>query len=176
MVGVVAALVPAALAWACVGLMSLTTTSSTVRPGGTVTVLGKEFAQGVPIEIRLDSPTGPVLTTVPAPKETMTSQFSVVVTIPAGTPNGEHVLVATQASHYMNAGAPARSVIHVGTAAPTPTVPAARPAGVVIDSGPSAASLVLIGLAVAAVGLLVAGVWSVLGARRRGQPDAVGAS
>lgn len=63
----VAVLEPAGLAWACVGLMSLTTDSSTVQPGGTVTVLGKEFAQDEPIEIHLDSPTGPVLATVPPP-------------------------------------------------------------------------------------------------------------
>jgi alpha-L-fucosidase len=169
-------LVPAALAWSCVGLMSLTTSSSAVRPGGTLTVFGKEFAQGVPIEIHLDSATGPVLARVPAPTDTMTSQFSVMVTIPAATQDGEHVLVATQASHYMNAGAPARSVIHVGTAAPAPTPPAVRPAKVVVDAGPSAISLLLIGLAVAAVGLLVAALWSMLAARRHDQPGPVGAA
>ena len=178
-VGVVAAMavfVPAAIAWACVGLMSLTTSSSSVQPGGTVTVFGKEFAQGAPIEIHLDSPTGPVLATVPAPTDTMTSQWDVVVTIPASTPTGQHFLVATQAYHYMNTGAPARAAISVGVPAPAPAAPAARPAKVSIESGPSAISLVLISLAVAAVGLAVAGAWTAASARRPPQSEAVKAT
>lgn len=47
MVAAVVVVVPAGLAWACVGLISLTTESSTVQPGGTVTVIGREFAQEI---------------------------------------------------------------------------------------------------------------------------------
>jgi hypothetical protein len=174
-VGVAAALgvaVPAALAWACVGLMSLTVSAASVAPGGTVTVFGKEFAQGAPVDIHLDSATGPVLATAPAPTDTMTSQFNVRVTIPANVPTGQHVLVATQAYHYMNSGAPARATIYVGTAAPAPAEPGARPANVVFDSGPSGASLALMGFAVAAVLLLVAGLWSLAATRRQARPEA----
>lgn len=153
-----AAMVPTALAWACVGLMSLTTSAASVPAGGTVTVFGKEFAQGAPVQIHLDSPTGQLLATVPAPTDTMTSQFNVKVTIPASVSNGQHVLVATQAYHYMNSGAPARATVFVGTPAPDPAGPAARPANVIVDKGPSAASLVLVAFAVAAVALLIAGV------------------
>jgi hypothetical protein len=172
-VGVV---VPAGLAWACVGLMSLTVSPASVQPGGTVTVVGKEFAQGAPVDIHLDSATGPVLATAPAPTDTMTSQFSVRVTIPATVPAGEHVLVATQAYHYMNSGAPARATIHVGTPVPGPAAPPVRPANVVFDSGPSGASLVLIGFAVAALGLLTAGLWSLAASRRQSRPEAARAS
>ncbi len=174
-VAAVACIVPAGLAWGCVGLMSLTTNASTVQPGGTVTVFGKEFAQGAPIEIHLDSRTGPVLATVPPPTDTMTSQWNVVVTIPPGTPAGDHVLVATQAYHYMNAGVPARAAIHVGAGTP-PSVPVPnRPARITADSGPSAVSLILIGLAVAAVGLGVAALWSRMASGSGRGPAAVGA-
>lgn len=45
-VSALAVIVPAGIAWACVAFMSLTTVSNTVQPGGTVTVVGREFAQG----------------------------------------------------------------------------------------------------------------------------------
>ena len=170
-----ACMVPAALAWACVGLMSLTTSTSTVQPGGTVTVFGKEFAQGAPIQIHLDSPAGAVLATVPPPTDTMTSQWSIAVTIPPQTPAGDHVLVATQAYHYMNAGAPARASIHVGAGTPASTPVPARPARIAAKSGPSAVSLVLIGLAVAAIGLLAAALWSAMAGRSGRGSAAVGA-
>ncbi len=107
MVAAAAAVVPAGLAWACVGLMALTTVGpSTIPPGGTVTVWGREFAAGSPVDIRLDSPTGPILATAPPPTETMTSQFKLEVAIPANVRTGEHVLIATQGYHDMNVGAP----------------------------------------------------------------------
>jgi hypothetical protein len=171
-----AALVPVGLAWACVGLMSLTVSASSVQPGGSVTVFGREFAQGAPVEIHLDSTTGPVLATAPAPTDTMTSQFKVTVTIPASVPSGPHVLVATQAYHYMNSGAPARATVYVGTPAPAPAGPAARPANVIVDKAPSGASLALIALAVAAVGLVLAASINLAASRRRPEASAVRAS
>ncbi len=152
--------------------MSLTVSSSTVQPGGSVTVIGKEFAQGAPVAIHLDSPTGPLLTTVPAPTDTMTSQFKVAVTIPASVPTGEHTVVATENYHYMNAGAPARATLYVGTPAPGPSGPAARPANVIADKAPSGATLVLIALAVAALGLVVAASLNLAAGRRRPRPEA----
>lgn len=176
MVAAVAVVVPAALASACVGLISLTTGSSTVQPGGVVTVFGREFAEGAPVEIHLDSPTGPLLATAPPPTTTMTSQFRLDVTIPPDVKPGQHVLVANQQYHNMNAGVPARAVIHVGTpppAVPLPDPGGERPADLIVSSGPSMASLVLIGSGVAAGGLLLAGLWYVAAARRPAQPAAV---
>ena len=172
MAAALAVLVPAGLAWACVGLMSLTTSAASVPPGGALTVFGREFAMGAPVEIHLDSTTGPLLATAPAPTDTMTSQFKVTVTIPASVPTGPHMLVATQAYHYMNSGAPARAMVYVGVPAPAPASPAARPANVVVDKAPSGAALVLIAVAVAAVGLALAALLSLTASRRRTEPTA----
>jgi hypothetical protein len=161
-----AVVVPAGLAWACVAVMSLTTVSNTVQPGGTVTILGREFAQGAPVEIHLDSPGGPLLTTAPPPPTTMTSRFTWDVPIPANTPYGQHLLFAVQNYHNMNAAVP-RSVIYVGTLPPAAAGPAARAASLAGGSGPRAASLVLLGLGVAALGLLAAGAWNMAAGGRR---------
>lgn len=172
--GLVAAagvVVPAGLAWACVAVMSLTTVSPTVQPGGTVTVIGREFAQGAPVEIHLDSPTGPLLTTAPPPTTTMTSKFNWDVPIPANTPYGQHVLFAVQNYHNMNASVP-RSVIYVGVQPPPAAAPAARPASLAVGSGPSGVSLVLLGLGVAAAGLILAGLWNLAAGGRRSGPEA----
>lgn len=163
-----AVLVPAALAWACVGLMSLTTGSSTVQAGGKVTVIGREFYEGQPVEIHLDSPTGRLLLSVPAPTSTMTSKFSVDVTIPTDVPNGTHVLVATQPGHYMNSGSPARATIYVGTSPPAPAAAQARAADLSRDKAPTGVALALIGLGTALIALLVAGLITVLAGRRSG--------
>lgn len=166
--GVVALAVPAGLAWACVGVVSLTNNSPTVQPGGTITVTGREFAAKVPVDIHLDSPTGPILVTAPGPDSTMNSKFTVAVPIPANITPGPHVLLASQDHHDMNSGQPARTVFSVGGSPPGAAAPPARPVGMESSSGPSTASLVLIGLGVAIAGLAVAGVWTLLGTRGRG--------
>jgi len=176
MVAATAVLVSASMAWACVGVVALTTSSSAVQPGGTVTVFGKEFAGGSPVQIHLDSPTGPVLATADVPAgDTMTSKFSVPVAIPANTPYGQHFLVATQQYHDMNAGAPARAVLNVGTEARA-VVPPARAVRATVGPGPSAAKLVLIGAATAGVALLLAGLFIVGAGRKRTATPTVAAA
>lgn len=172
-VGAAAVLVPAGLAWGCVGVVSLTTSSPTVQPGGTLTVTGREFAAKVPVDIHLDSATGPVLVTVPGPSSTMNSKFTATVPIPGNIQAGEHVLFASQDHHDMNSGQPARAVFYVGVAPPAPAGAQARPVGMESASGPSVASLVLIGLGVAIVALLVAGGLTLASAGRRpeGRPE-----
>lgn len=160
------ALVPAGLASACVAVVSLTSESKTVQPGGTLTVRLREFASMVPVTIRLDSLTGPVLITAPGPSSTMNSDFTADVPIPANITPGEHFLLAFQDHHDMNSGAPARTAFYVGSGPPAATAPEVRPAAMESASGPRASSLILIGLGVAAAGLLVAGAWNVLAARR----------
>jgi hypothetical protein len=161
-------LVAASAIWACVAVFSLTTMSSSVQPGGTVTVIGRGFAQGEPIDIHLDSLTGPILATAPPPNTTMTSQFVLPVTIPENTPVGPHILVAHQRYHDMNAGGPTRTMIHIGTSAPVvPPLEAERPAAVSLARGPSALALAAIGLGTAIVSLLlVVGVATALRPRR----------
>ncbi|MDQ4068269.1 MAG: hypothetical protein M3203_02130 [Actinomycetota bacterium] len=143
--------------WACVAVFSFTSMSSSVQPGGTVTVIGRGFAQGAPVDIHLGSPTGPILATAPPPNTTMTSQFVLAVTIPEDTPIGPHVLVAHQKYHDMNAGGPTRAMIHVGAAPPVAPPPEPeRPAAVAIAEGRSIAALAAIGLATAAGSVLLA--------------------
>ena len=98
LIAALAVLVPAGLAWSCVALVGFKTVgTNVVQPGGTVEVIGTEFARGQPVDIRLDSPTGPILATHPSPQPgTMTSQFQLQVPIPQDIRPGEHFLVATQ--------------------------------------------------------------------------------
>lgn len=161
--------IPAGLAWACVAVFSLTTDSPNVQPGGTVMVTGKAFAEGSPVDIHLDSSTGPVLATAPAPAETMTSVFTIPVVIPANVSKGEHMLVATQEYHYMNSGSPARALLFVGTDAPPVAGAPARRAGLTVESGPGLSILILIALGVAVGGVLLTGGISAFATTRGGK-------
>ncbi len=158
-VGIVAALatvVPAGLAWACVAPVSLTTASPTVQPGGSVHIIGRESGPGAPIEIHLDSATGPLLTTVAGQAGGMTSKWEADVPVPADVPYGKHFLYAVQNYRNMNAVIP-KTVIYVGTV-PDPAPGAeARAGSLDVGSGPNGVSFILIGLGVAAGGLLL--VW-----------------
>jgi hypothetical protein len=158
----------AGLAWGCVALVGFRTTGSgTVQPGGTVEVFGGEFASGKPVHIRLDSPAGPILYTHPDPRpSTMTSQFRVQVPIPQNVSPGPHVLVATQEHYDMNVGIPARAAIYVNSSPPAVPTPEVRPTSLSVSEGPSEMRYVLIGLAVAGAGLLVAGGASAMASRR----------
>lgn len=163
-----AVVIPASIAWACVGIVVFRVVGSpTVQPGGTVQVFGGEFARGKPVEVRLDSPSGRLLATHPNPlPSTMTSRFTLDVPIPNDITPGEHLLVATQNHYDMNSGIPARAAIYVNTPEPAPPTPESRPTSIVASEGPSTGSLVLIGLGVAAGGLLLAAVWSLMAARK----------
>jgi hypothetical protein len=175
MVVAVALLVPAAMAWACVGLVSLTATPNTVQPGGTISVVGKEFAAKAPVLIHLDTLDGPVLATAPAPKSTMTSQFKIDVTIPSNISAGPHLLIATQEEHNMNGGNPARAQIYVGTSAPATAAnaSAARPTTLLASSGPSVGTILIIAIGVAAVSLFLAGLAFLVIGRRRPEAASV---
>lgn len=171
-----AIVVPAAVAWACVGLVAFTVTGSpAVEPGGTAQVFGGEFAKDKPVDIHLDSPDGPVLATYPSPApSTMTSRFTLDVPIPQNISPGEHLLVATQDHYDMNAGIPARAVIYVGGGQPVPPPPPDRPTSIMASSGPGTGSLVLIGLGVAGVALLLAAGARMAAARRSSPAPAEG--
>lgn len=152
--------VPAGLAWACVAPVSLTVANPVIQPGGTTTVSFKEFGQGAPVELHLDSPTGPLLGTLPPPTSTMTGSYTLDVTIPANTTFGTHFLVSVQNYHNMNSGNIARATIYVGTQPPVTAPLPARPAHLDVGSGPAAGTLVLIGLGVAGALLLIAAVYT----------------
>lgn len=175
---VVAVVIPASVAWACVGLIVFTTTGSArVEPGGTVEVFGGEFAKDQPVDIHLDSPDGPVLATYPSPApSTMTSRFSIDVPIPDDISPGEHFLVAMQEHYDMNGGIPARAAIYVDTPEPAPPEPEERPTAILASSGPNVGILVLIGLGTALVALLLAAGARALAARRSSPSPTQGAN
>lgn len=158
------------VAWACVAPMSLTTASPTVQPGGSVHIIGRETAPGAPIEIHMDSPTGLLLTTVTGQVGGMTAKWEWDVPIPANTQYGTHVLYAVQKYRNMNSTIP-RATIYVGVPAPGPFQTEARSATFDKGEGPSVGSLVLIGLGVAAAGLIVVGGLSVLASGKRNPAD-----
>jgi hypothetical protein len=166
-----AALVPASLAWACVAPVSLTTSSPTVQPGGTVHIIGRETAPGAPIDIRLDSVDGPLLTTVTGQPGGMNAKWEWDVPIPATTPYGKHVLYAVQNYRNMNAVIP-RALIYVGTEVDPAPKPDPRANSLDVGSGPSGVSLALIGLGAAAGALLLAGGLSALAGSGRSKPEA----
>ncbi len=167
----IAIVVPASLAWACVAPVSLTTANPVVQPGGLVRVIGRETAPGAPIEIRLNAINGPLLTTVTGQPGGMTAKWEWDVPIPADIPYGKHTLYAVQNYRNMNAVVP-RATIYVGTVPDPAPTPEARARTLDVGSGPSATSLVRVGLGVAAAGLLIVGGLSVLAGSRRAKPQA----
>jgi hypothetical protein len=117
------------------------------------------------VQIHLDTVNGPVLATVPGPKSTMTSSFTVMVTVPSDISSGTHILLAIQDHHDMNSGQPARAVFYVGSSGPAPVNAPARPLALETNSGASAAGLAVLGLAVAGAALLLAGLGIFLASR-----------
>lgn len=173
-VGAAAALavvVPASLAWACVAPVSLTTVSPTVQPGGTIRVIGREMAPGAPVEIRLNAIDGRLLTTVTGQPGGMSSRWEADVPIPADVPYGKHFLYGVQNYRNMNSVVP-KAAIYVGTTPDPAFTPEARAGSLDVGSGPSAASLVLLGLSAAGAGLLVVGGLSALAGSRPAKPQA----
>ena len=172
----VAAIVPAVIVFACVDVAALTATPQSVQPGGTVTVNGGDYVPGFPVQIHLDSPTGPVLATLASPSGTsaMHSAFKIDVTLPSNLSSGQHVLVATQNSHNMTAGMPARAVIYVGGGAPA-APQSTRSAAPIVETGLSVGTLALIAVGAAAAGLLVMGIIVVLTSGRPSRTGAAGA-
>ena len=166
-----AALVPASMVWACVAPVSLTTVSPTVQPGGTIRVIGREMAPGAPVEIRLNSATGPVLTTVTGQPGGMNAKWEWDVPIPADIPYGKHVLYGVQNYRNMNAVVP-KTTIYVGTVPDPAPEPEVRASSLDVGSGPSAATLAMYGVAAALGGLLLVGGLTVLAGSRRAEPEA----
>lgn len=170
----VVAMLGVSTSWACIFLGGITASASSVQPGGTLTIKGLSFGSN-PVELHLDTLTGPVLATAtPDPK----GNFSQAVTIPQTTSTGSHVIVATEAAATPDGsnsgsaqGVPSRATVEVGTA-PPPATPTARPIQVAKTVG--IGTLVLIGVAVACAGVLLGGLVSLVASRtRRAEPRAV---
>ena len=151
-------IVPAAVVYACIGVVGLTATPTSVQPGGTIKLNGLDFVATAPVTIHLDTITGPVIATITAiTGGVMTSQFHQDVVIPSTVSTGQHLLIATQDTHNMNGGNPARAVIYVGASAPGPTGPESRAASATIDNGPSLGIVAGIAAGALVVGLVIFG-------------------
>lgn len=165
---------PAATAWACLGLAGITTSSSTVQPGGSIVVKGVEFGAN-PVDIRLDSLTGPVVAMV-TPKQ---RGFDQTINLPADIAPGPHVVVATESAVTANGknngaanGTPARALIQVGTAPGGAVSSSARPLALTSSSsGIGLGSLALVALATVGVGFFLAGAFSAVVSRRRAEGE-----
>jgi len=179
--GLVAAivLVPAASAWACLGLAGLTASPTAAQPGSTIQLKGVEFGSN-PVQIHLDGLNGPVLATI-APTSGI---FTQSLTLPADLSNGPHVLVATESAVTANGlnngaanGTPARALIQVGPATASAASPAPLANLTQSSSSSGVGTFVLIALGVAggslflaAGGIFLAGAFS---RRRRAEGEAV---
>jgi hypothetical protein len=156
----VVALVPASMSSACIFLASFSISPASVQPGGSLTVDGIRFGIN-PVDIRLDSPTGRLLSTVVPDGR----NFHAQVTIPPDVGAGRHVLVASQAPETADGrnngsaqGVPAQAVFQVGTPAPPAAATRGRP--VQVANRVSIGVLLLVGAAVAGVGLIVGALTS----------------
>lgn len=120
-------------AWACGTLATLKAAPSTATAGQTVQATGAQYTQDpsfTPVQIRLDSRTGPVLKEVTP----VGSKFSTTFQLPATVAAGDHLLIATQnriSDGVPKPGTPGRTVMRVQpagkAAASSSSAPAASP-------------------------------------------------
>ncbi len=102
-------------AWACGTLATLKAAPSTATPGQTVQATGAQYTSDptfTPVQIRLDSRTGPVLKEVTP----VGSRFSTTFQVPATAAAGDHLLIATQnriSDGAPKTGTPGRTVMRV---------------------------------------------------------------
>lgn len=169
-------LVPATAAWAP-HVPQLQVTPTEVRPGQEVSVYGtRGYGFTNPVEVRFNATDGPVLGSFQPTNEPYAPFGPGTVRIPDGLSPGTYFLWATQllspAEKHIR-GVPARATItvlgpggmpvlgaQVGTPGDEGVVGFAR------GEGPSAWSLILVGLGVAGLALFGAGLVAVLGWRR----------
>ncbi len=181
--GVAAALAVVALvltgppAWAP-HVPQLEVTPSRMRPGDQVVVAGtRGFGFTHPVQVRFNSPDGPVLGTFQPDRQPYAAWGPAPITIPADTPPGTYTLYATQQladleSHIR--GVPARMTIEVIGPGGPPVVgrellqPGEQGSTDLLrQEGPSWGALVIVGLGVAGLGIFLAAVAVVVGNRRR---------
>ena len=151
------------------------------RPGDEVRLIGlRGFANNKAVDVHLDAIDGPVLASFPVAQAAFGPG---VVTIPADTKVGSHVLIVTQVLDATNAGIrglPARAAIEVTGPGGVPAVgrplvqtePGRRAALETTTEELDVAPLVLVGLGVAAVALLVAAIGTAVARRGTRQAGA----
>ena len=165
----------------------LQVTPAQVRAGEQVSVFGpRGYGKTNPVQIRLDSETGPVLGSFQPDNQRFAQWGPGTVTIPADTPAGRHTLIATQELPDADAGIrgiPARTVIEVLGPASVPVLGAPlspavgdRAGGIEVteDEGVPVGPVLLVGLGVAGVAMFAAGVASTVVRRRPSDARVVG--
>ena len=165
----------------------LQVTPGQVRAGEQVSVFGpRGYGKTNPVQIRLDSETGPVLGSFQPDNQRFAQWGPGTVTIPADTPAGRHTLVATQDLPDADAGIrgiPARTVIEVLGPASVPVLgaPLSPAVGaradrieVTEDGGVPIGPVLLVALGVAGVAMFAAGTASAVVRRRSADPQVVG--
>jgi hypothetical protein len=178
--GVGAVLVAGATAWACVSGPAVNLSTVNAKPGQEVTVNGTNFSRPDPVTVRWNSLDGPVLATLDKPvSNVVTGAF----TVPADAKAGNYVVILSQTgADGKLSQLPVRALLTVtpeNGAAPVvgasvSQTDTARPAGLVsTDNDISGATLALIGLGVAGVGMFVAGMAALFAGRRGKAPEAV---
>ncbi|MGH9222821.1 MAG: hypothetical protein ACRD2W_03240 [Acidimicrobiales bacterium] len=174
-----AVVVAGATAWACVSGPAVNLSTINAKPGQEVTVKGTNFSKPDPVTVRWNSLDGPVLATLDKPTSgAITGTF----TVPADAKAGNYVVIMSQASSDGKLSQlPVRALLTVtpenGAApvvgAPVSSADSARPVGLVsTDNDISGATLALIGLGVAGVGMFVAGMAALFAGRRGTAPAA----
>ena len=165
----------------------LQVTPTQVRAGDTVTVFGpRGYGKTNPVQIRLDSETGPVLGSFQPDQQRFAQWGPGTVTIPPETSAGRHTLFATQDLPDADAGIrgiPARTVIEVLGPASSPVLgaPLSPPVGdragaveVTEDDGVPVAGVLLVALGVGGIAMFAAGLASAAARRRSAETAPTG--
>jgi len=172
--------VATASAWACVSGPSVTLNPAKAGPGDTVTATMRDFRKADPIDVRWNDLNAPVLATFTHAGNG--APFGGELTVPADAKPGNYVLIFSQnAPDGKVSQMPVRALFTVtGPNGATPVVGAAagpveegRPAGLITeDNSVSGATLALVGLGVAGLGMFLAGMAALFAGRRGPAPRA----
>lgn len=132
---VAAPVVLGSVAFACTNLANLQANPTSGAAGTTIKLTGSNYkndATAGPVEIRMDSRTGPVLATLPTSSINNTGRtISVDVPIPASAALGDHTMIASQTNvttGAMLSGLPVRANYKVTAAASSGRVAGVAPA------------------------------------------------
>lgn len=168
----------ASTAWACVSGPIVNLSTVQAKPGDQVTLTGTGFRQADRTVVRFNALDGPILAEVAKPEnQTISASF----TVPPGTLPGNYVVIVSQTKPDGSLSlSPIRAVLTVaGPTGQTPVLGADTSADaaerlpelVRRDDSVSNATLLLVALGVAGVGMFAAGI-AALATSRRGSTAA----